>query len=58
MNEYIGDCQWEDQTVMEGAGHPPSYAKAEKNEGDYARGCLYRASVRDWSSSMGIVSDR
>src|SRR6218665_4025679 len=45
-------CQWEDETVRERTGHPPSYAEAKKMKSLilHTHGCS-RASLRDWSSS-------
>ena len=41
-------CQWEDETVRERTGHPPSYAEAKKMKSLtlHTHGCL-RASLRD-----------
>src|SRR6218665_2608267 len=44
-------CQWEDKTVREKTGHPPSYAEAKKMKSVtlHTHGC-HRASLRDCSS--------
>ena len=46
-DEYT-DCQWEDETVRERTGSPPSCAEAKKKKSLalHTRGCL-RASLRD-----------
>src|SRR6218665_1761180 len=48
MSTLTAHCQWEDDTVRERTGHPPSYAVAKKMKSLTLRthGCL-RASLRD-----------
>src|SRR6218665_1671583 len=48
MSTLTEHCQWEDETVKERTGHPPSYAEAKKMKPLtlQAQGCL-RASSRD-----------
>ena len=51
---HTAHCQWEDETVRERTGHPPSYAEAKKMKSLtlHTRGCP-KDSLRDcWSSSM------
>ena len=48
MSTLIAHCQWEDETVRERIGHPPSDAVAKKMKSLtlHTYGCL-RASLRD-----------
>src|SRR6218665_1082677 len=50
MNTLIVHCQWEDETVRERTGHPPSYAEAKKMKllTLHTHGCP-RANLRDCS---------
>ena len=52
MSTLIIHCQWEDETVRERNGHPPSYDEAKKMKSLtlHTHGCL-KASFRDCSSS-------
>ena len=51
-------CRWEDETVRERTGHPPSYAEAKKMKSLTlnTHGCP-RARLRDWSSSSSMWND-
>src|SRR6218665_915042 len=53
MSTLTAHCQWEDETVRERTGHPPSYAEAKKVKSLtlHTHGCP-RASLRDRSSSF------
>jgi len=55
MSTLTAHCQWEDETVRERTGHPPSYAEAKKMKSLtlHTHGCP-RASLRDWSSSSSL----
>src|SRR6218665_1533516 len=48
MSTLTAHCQWEDETVRERTGYPPSYAEAEKMESLtlHTHGCP-RASLKD-----------
>jgi len=48
MSTLTVHCQWEDETVREMTGHPPSYAEAKKMKSLtlYTHGCP-RVSLRD-----------
>ena len=52
MSTLTGHCQWEDKTMRERTGHPPSYAVAKKTKSLtlHTHVCL-RPRLRDWSSS-------
>jgi len=52
MSTLTAHCQWENETVRERTGHPPSYAVAKKIKSLtlHTHGCL-RSSLRDWSNS-------
>jgi len=48
MSTLTAHCQWEDETVRESTGHPPSYAEAKKMKSLtlHTHGCP-RDSLRD-----------
>src|SRR5678816_4093294 len=52
MSTLTVHCRWDDETVRERTGHPPSYAEAKKMKSLtlHTHGC-FRASSRDCSSS-------
>jgi len=50
MSTLTAHCQWEDETVRERTGHPPSYAEAKKMKSltHHIHGCpMARATLRD-----------
>jgi len=51
MSTLTANCQWEDETVRERTGHPPSYVEAKKIKSLtlHTHGCL-RASLMGCSS--------
>src|SRR6218665_1517110 len=57
MSTMTVHCQWEDETVRERTGHPPSYAKAKKMTLHSSYPWLPQGiPIRDSSSSSSEIS--
>jgi len=53
MSTLTANCQWEDETVRERIGHPPSFAEAKKMKSLTLHTLVCpRVSIRDCSSSL------